>query len=312
MPYDEDDNENNDDSKDIHLWLNKQDGLFRYESYRPGVDCGIPTGFYELISTRDGWAANAITMRQDMVISDEDNALIQSVFAETDVFWNSSDFYNRAKLAYKRGYLFHGRPGTGKSVLLRHMAQRFVTQGAVVVKGNSPPLVSHFMKALAKTQPQHKMVVLFDDLDTIVSGWEDELLELMDGLVALPTGVLWIGATNYIDQIPDRLKKRPSRFDRLIEVSSLSDKVRRQYILQICPELKDSRRLEDMVKASVPLVFAELKEMVLAHVLYGETLESILARLSENPLTENDSDDDEEEEDPVPKARKRAVVGSRR
>lgn len=315
---DDDDEVGGDDSQDVNLWMNQSDGVYTHESYRPGKNSGIPCGFYDLLPTRLGWCAKAITMREDQIISDEDNALIQSVFKEVDIFWGAADFYRQASLAYKRGYLFHGRPGTGKSVLLRYMAQRFVTQNALVVRGNNPRLVSAFLEALSKTQPQNKAVVLFDDLDTIVRGWEDELLELMDGLLALPTGVLWVGATNYIDQIPNRLKRRPSRFDRLIEVSSLSEKVRRQYISTICPNLAQTK-LNLLVECSHNLVFAELKELVLAHVLFGEPVQDIIGRLSETPLNEegDDDDDDGEKEDtydgtaPKTVVAKRVVVGAK-
>jgi transitional endoplasmic reticulum ATPase len=131
-----------------------------------------------------------------------------------------------------RGILFHGVPGTGKTMLARAIAS-LNNANFISIKG--PELLSKWMgeseKALREIFKKAKQaapcVIFFDEIDSIApvrgrsgdSGTTERIicsmLTEMDGIEDLK-GVTVIGATNRLDMVDPALL-RPGRFDMLLE-----------------------------------------------------------------------------------------------
>ncbi|KAF2177712.1 P-loop containing nucleoside triphosphate hydrolase protein [Zopfia rhizophila CBS 207.26] len=135
-------------------------------------------------------------------------------------FFNSHDLYTEFAVPWKRGIIFHGVPGNGKTVSIR----------AIINSLNSRPdqIPSLYVKSFDTCQGEQYAIrqiflqarksapclLIFEDLDSLVI---DEVrsyfLNEVDGLES-NDGILMIGSTNHLDRLDPAIAKRPSRFDR--------------------------------------------------------------------------------------------------
>jgi transitional endoplasmic reticulum ATPase len=148
-----------------------------------------------------------------------------------------------------RGILLYGLPGTGKTLLVRALANES-NLNFISVKG--PELLSKWVgeseravrEIFRKARQAAPALVFFDEIDSIVpsrsSGAETNVTERvvsqflteLDGLVLLKDVVI-IAATNRPDLL-DTSMLRPGRFDRLIYIP-MPDNLARKRILDISP-----------------------------------------------------------------------------
>jgi transitional endoplasmic reticulum ATPase len=131
-----------------------------------------------------------------------------------------------------RGVLLHGRPGTGKTLLARALANE-AQAGFIAVRG--PELLSEWQGAseralrdyFARARMAAPCILFFDEIDAVagirggqhgatVERMVAQMLTEMDGITE-PGGVMVLGATNRPDCIDPALL-RPGRFDLVIEI----------------------------------------------------------------------------------------------
>ncbi|KAM0480809.1 hypothetical protein ACHAPX_003696 [Trichoderma viride] len=181
---------------------------------------------HEEIWVFDGgyWAKSAELYQSAMkaswesVILDEEmkNALIEDHLS----FFRSRATYDRLKVPWKRGIIYYGPPGNGKTIsikatmnMLYHLKQPVTTLYVRSLKSFSGPERSIAM-VFAKAREFAPCYLVFEDLDTIIT---DEVrsyfLNEVDGLKS-NDGIFMIGSTNHLDRLDPGIAKRPSRFDR--------------------------------------------------------------------------------------------------
>lgn len=138
------------------------------------------------------------------------------------------EVYRQLGIATPRGVLFHGAPGTGKTLLARSLASEvnaglFIVNGPDIVGTYSGETESNLRRLFVDATLNPPSIVLIDEIDSIApfrrraTGPSDaravaQLLALMDGLTAAE-GVLVVGTTNRIESIDPALR-RAGRFDR--------------------------------------------------------------------------------------------------
>nr|GMD55017.1 AAA-ATPase At3g28580-like [Ipomoea batatas] len=130
----------------------------------------------------------------------------QEIMEELHNFTNSKDYYAKIGKAWKRGYLLHGPPGTGKSSMIAAMANLLQYDvydlELTAVKDNS-----ELRKLLIETSCKSIIVTL--------SG----LLNVIDGLwSAIGEERIIVFTTNYIEKLDPALIRR-GRMDSHIELS---------------------------------------------------------------------------------------------
>jgi SpoVK/Ycf46/Vps4 family AAA+-type ATPase len=205
------------------------------------------------------------------------------LLSETKKFFTLRSSFKRAKLPHKRGFILHGLPGCGKTSALRLLEKAFVeeTGGYVLVWNRNAGNVGVFYKILRAHEPEKPLLIVCEDIDNSLSHFEVHLLEFLDGQESLDNVVV-VATTNNLSVIPDRIKKRPSRIDRLIEVTPPQPEERRLYLRAF--NLSESR-ITRLVKVSNGMTFAQVKELYISVELYQNSVKEAAKMLRGSTIT---------------------------
>ncbi|KAK8018428.1 ATPase [Apiospora marii] len=135
-------------------------------------------------------------------------------------FFDSRPTYQRLKIPWKRGVIFHGVPGNGKTLSIKALIR--------TVAHKTPPVQALYVKSLdscsgpkwsmqqifQKARRMAPCLLIFEDLDSLVADkTRSYFLNEVDGLES-NEGILMIGSTNHLGRLDPAVTKRPSRFDR--------------------------------------------------------------------------------------------------
>lgn len=133
-------------------------------------------------------------------------------------FLAEEDTYNRLAIPWHRGYMFHGPPGTGKTSLVKALANEF-SLDLWYVSLSDLTAESSLMGLLSDVGP--RSMLLLEDIDTVEITHQREtqqgkismssLLNALDG-VATPHGLVTVMTTNHFDRLDPALT-RAGRMD---------------------------------------------------------------------------------------------------
>ncbi|GJD04241.1 ATPase [Colletotrichum higginsianum IMI 349063] len=152
----------------------------------------------------------------DSVILDED--MKQALVEDHLSFFNSRDTYQNLRVPWKRGLIYYGPPGNGKTISIKATMNMLYGRGIPTLYVRT--LVSYMgpeysiKQIFGKAREYAPCYLVLEDLDTIISeGVRSYFLNEMDGLKS-NDGIFIIGSTNHLDRLDPGIAKRPSRFDR--------------------------------------------------------------------------------------------------
>jgi ATP-dependent 26S proteasome regulatory subunit len=142
--------------------------------------------------------------------------MVSDIRKNVEGFFAAPERYASLGLPHRRGFLFAGPPGCGKTLTLKTLASNTPAK-FISVLGTADVNDGTIRYALDLAEKHTPAVVLLEDLDRIVQAKDISLshfLNLLDGLKVL-NGVLVIATCNEPDKLDPALIHRPSRFDRV-------------------------------------------------------------------------------------------------
>lgn len=205
------------------------------------------------------------------------------VVSEISKFWNREEIFKQFKLVHKRGILLYGPPGSGKSCTIQLIMKDVVDREGIGVNFTNPFIFMEGIRLLRAIQPNTPVVVLMEDLDEILSRFsESDVLNVLDG-VELLNKIVFIGTTNYPQELGPRIVNRPSRFDKRFKIGHPNEESRTIYLEHLFREHPDLRAKYDLAKwvaDSEGFSLAHLKELFVAVVILEDDYEGAIKTLS--------------------------------
>ena len=135
-------------------------------------------------------------------------------------------------------------------------------------------------------QPDVQILVIWEEFERYKRN--TDVLQLLDGGKQL-NNVVYLATTNYIDQIPPRLRNRPSRFARLVEVGPPSAEARKAFLMnRIHPEDVDENVVDEIVLKTEGWVIDHLTEFIRSHYVVGMSQDEAISNI--NKMNGLDSD----------------------
>lgn len=205
------------------------------------------------------------------------------VIKEIETFWEREDLFEKFNLAFKRGILLWGPPGSGKTYTIKLVIEDIIKRKGIVVKFGHPRVFVEGVRMLREIEPDTPCIVLMEDLDSILETHnESEVINILDG-VDMINKVVYIATTNYPGKLGARIVNRPSRFDKRIKIGKPNAESRKTYFEHLFnsngKELRDKYNIDRWVKDTDDLSIAHLKELFVSLVILGREYEESITRL---------------------------------
>lgn len=257
-------------------------------NFMPTVEtaASLPPAIYRVAQTQTG----GIYFESQPLFTDKILRLPDSkgdaVITEIERFWTLRADYEEYGLSYKRGFLLHGPPGSGKTCTIALIIEDMIKRGGIVIIGQSPGLLAIGLSSLREVEPDRPLVVILEDLDAIVQAYgEAALLSLLDGESQIDN-VVYIATTNYPEDLDGRITNRPSRFDSIVHIDVPNDAARKMYLESrlgagntVTPEGLD------LVTLTKGLSIAHLRELIVGTKVFGHGVEETIERLKKMKIT---------------------------
>jgi ATPase family protein associated with various cellular activities (AAA) len=190
-----------------------------------------------------GGAVNGIKVHRLKTVKREEVILPEKTLnlLERNVtrFVEQRDQLRQMQMGIKKGLLFYGSPGTGKTHTIYYLASQLKGHTTLLITAEQVALLEEYMQLARFLQPA---IVVIEDVDLIARSRTsmrhpceesllNRLLNEMDGLRE-DAMVLFILTTNRPDQLEEALTSRPGRIDQAIEFP-LPDEDGRRKLIQL-------------------------------------------------------------------------------
>ncbi|EMC97368.1 hypothetical protein BAUCODRAFT_449535 [Baudoinia panamericana UAMH 10762] len=223
----------------------------------------------------DLWKAVQSSYWDDVIL---DPAMKQTLVDDVHSFFDSRAIYQEYAVPWKRGVIFHGTPGCGKTISIKALMNSLLKENVapLYVKSfdacNGPQY--SIRNIFSQARSMAPCLLIFEDLDSLV---KDEVrsyfLNEVDGLES-NDGILMIGSTNHLERLDSGISKRPSRFDRKYHYKLPGERERILYCEYWRNKLKRNSNVdftdevgEIVAKLTAGFSFAYMKELFVQTLL---------------------------------------------
>ncbi|KAF4626650.1 hypothetical protein G7Y89_g11508 [Cudoniella acicularis] len=259
--------------------------------------------------SRQLWQSCIASNWDDVILAPDTKS---SLIADVNGFFSNRSLYKELGVPWKRGVIFHGVPGNGKTISIKALIS--------TLSKRDPPIPSLYVKALSHYSDDIRSIrmifthartiapclLIFEDLDSLVRDrCRSYFLNEVDGLES-NEGILMIGSTNHLDTLDSAITKRPSRFDRKYHFKLPEEEERLAYCKFWCQKLESSTLVEFpkemctiIMRLTEGFSFAYMKELFIVSLLTiarggtGDEVEEPAVLVSHSEAVEVTSSDSE-------------------
>lgn len=191
----------------------------------------------------------------------------------------------------RRGVIFHGPPGTGKSYTCRFICGQTTGITKIIATGLALQQINSIFLVARLFQPS---LIILEDVDLVFASRDinlyssvmGDLFDHLDGLRA-QEDICVILTTNALDRVEEAIKDRPGRISQSIYFAPPNEELRHLYLERYLRDY-DLRHvnMDTLIDLSEGATQAFLKEWVIRSVQFA--LERILDPVHPLPLSEED------------------------
>jgi SpoVK/Ycf46/Vps4 family AAA+-type ATPase len=201
-------------------------------------------------------------------------SLKEQIRGDFQRFLGARSAYEDLGLAWRRGALFLGPPGNGKTHCLRALVRELNVPSLYVqsVKARYETEEANLKKVFDRARQLRPCVLVVEDIDALINGENRSFfLNQLDGFEK-NVGLIVLATTNHPERIDPAILDRPSRFDRKYHFDLPESEERRAYLAlwqtKLAGKLEWSAgTTEALVTRTVGFSFAYLKELVVAALM---------------------------------------------
>jgi AAA+ superfamily predicted ATPase len=252
--------------------------------------------------------------------------LKQEIHDDLAQFFAARQTYETYGIPWKRGILFVGPPGNGKTHTVK----------AIINAMNQPCLYVKSFRDEYRTDDQHNIrqvferarrsapcILVLEDLDSLITPQSRSFfLNELDGF-ASNAGIVTLATTNHPERLDASILDRPSRFDRKYPFDLPGLLERQAYIAMWNNSLQQALRLSEeaitrVAEATEDFSFAYLKELFLSSMMrwialsQSQSMDTLMAAQIETLREQMVSASAEEAALPAPEAMNALPPGLRR
>ena len=217
--------------------------------------------------------AHAKHLHLDNEVNWDDVILPENILecAKNNVFelFKVSKILAENNIAMKRGVIFSGPPGVGKTMLIKSIINHVDSTVIYVLPSHIKNikdinLICEMAKDLAPT------LLVIEDIDYIAEDRNDsqltglaiELMNKLDGLESMD-GVITLASTNMVEKIENAIKNRPGRFDRVIRFDEPNEECRLKMLYNFTKNCKLEKdvNLEKIAQKTKGMTGAYIKDL---------------------------------------------------
>lgn len=208
----------------------------------------------------------------DLVLSETVVDLIRKDF---ETFLERESWFRKRRLPFRRGYLFHGPPGNGKTSVIRAMLNGGKLDGHSIALFCDKTDDYHLERMFQIAASNAPSIIVLEDIDrafpqvpTQLAPTKVSLSHLLNCLDGLGTqeGVIVVATANNPTALDPAILGRPGRFDRIVEFPVPDCRLRSTYLRKFIPNLAEEE-LRNFVDCSEGFSFAQLREV---YILAGQ------------------------------------------
>jgi len=197
-----------------------------------------------------------------------------SLYRDFAQFFASKVIYERHNIPWKRGALFIGPAGNGKTHTVKALINALKVPCLYVrsFRAQYGSTYSCVSQAFERARQAAPCLLVLEDLDSLVDDRNRSFfLNEMDGFYS-NAGILVLATTNHAERLDPAILDRPSRFDRKYTFALPAEKERLAYLRLNNEELESSVRLSanelsEIARATEAFSYAYLKELVLSSLM---------------------------------------------
>ena len=251
----------------------------------------LSSGVYEI--GHDNNDGSPIFIKKDLIHDTliQLSGLPQQIIAEINEFWTKEKIFQSLGFLHRRGYLFYGSQGTGKSSLVHEIVDNIIKNDGIVFYCNNPEFFNKGLSLFRKIEPTRKIICVFEDIDAMISKYgESMILSILDGENQI-SNVCNIASTNYPELLDKRIVGRPRRFDRVYKISNLDDKARRAYLEKKLPK---KAKVDEWLTKTSGLSIAQISEVIISVFAFDKKIDEAVTIIRDLVSNKSSSEDRED------------------
>jgi ATPase family associated with various cellular activities (AAA) len=274
----------------------------------------------EILVYQDGFFQKSTRLFRSIKNATFDNLILpeslkQEIKNDFEQFFEARDLYDRYGIPWRRGAIFIGPPGNGKTHTVKALINRLEKPCLYVRSfkseyGTEQENMAEVFKRARMTNP---CLVVLEDLDAMIDNENRAFfLNELDGFES-NTGVVVLATTNHPEKLDTAILDRPSRFDRKYYFHLPAAKERRLYIENWNEQLQLEVRVRNATATTLlceteGFSFAYLKELFVGSLAQwmarrgGESMDDIilaqLRLLCSQMKTEKKVDNEDDKDEP--------------